>query len=296
PFDDKSKASFSRRYAALGRKWTLKSGTVVKDHLFKVGLDCEKYQLDIYSDDPSPFMIADRLSESWWQNEAWGVTRKLTKGIPNCKMLPGDVAGVESKKRQNRVLHNDETNKKGRARIGKKGDIFWRSFDEPTKDWAVIEAAKTWNIYGPKYIIESTSKLPRQLHDILLHRTQEVGSPNNMRTSMVAGLVIGGPVIQQVQLCWGLEGVNVTRFGRTQATRLESSVELFLESLDAIFSILLFRTAVLHHMEAYDKERKRVQQRRAATRRFMLARPVRLTLDEEQDESYMPKDLLYFSP
>ncbi|KAI8602999.1 hypothetical protein EDD21DRAFT_352240 [Dissophora ornata] len=103
--------------------------------------------------------------------------------------------GVESKKRQNRVLYDSGTSEKGWARLGKKGDMFWRSFDEPTKDWAVVEGAKTWNVFGQKYIVESTLKLPRQLHDVLIRRTQEVGSPDKMRTSMVPGLIIGGPVI-----------------------------------------------------------------------------------------------------
>ncbi|KAF9581947.1 hypothetical protein BGW38_000858 [Lunasporangiospora selenospora] len=360
-FDRSSRGSFERRYKALGRKWTLSSGTVVEDRLYEIGLDCDIYLpihsfmvdtddrwleeqfdpedwleicsnwpesfdgvtdldsllkaitqrpeeiekrlvfrcledwYDIYSDEPSPFLIADRLSESWWQNEVWGIVRKLTNGVPNCKMLPGDVAGLESKKRQNRVCHNAATGTMGRAKMGKRGDMFWRSFDEPAKDWAVIEAAKSWNVFGHKYIVETSSKLPRQMHDILLHRTKEIRSPDKMRRVIVPGLVIGGPVVQQMQLCWGLEGVNVTRFAKTEATRLESSVELLSDSLDAIIAILLFRTTVMDFMGAYESERKRINKTQIAIRRAALAGPVRLK-GQEQDARYMPQDLLHSSP
>lgn len=111
-------------------------------------------------------------------------------------MLPGDVAGLESKERQNRIQANKGPDN-ARARIGKKSDLFWRSFDEPQRDWAVAEAAKAWNTYKDKYTIESTTKLPRQLHDILIHRTRELGSVEGLRATAVAGLVIGGKLIGQ---------------------------------------------------------------------------------------------------
>lgn len=76
--------------------------------------------------------------------------------------------------------------------MGVRGDSFWRSIEEPKKDWAVMEAAKVWSTSGTKYIIESSRKLPRQLHDILVHRTREVGRFDLMRGIFVPGLVIGG--------------------------------------------------------------------------------------------------------
>ncbi|KAG0247572.1 hypothetical protein BG011_001271, partial [Mortierella polycephala] len=150
---------------------------------------CLEDWLDIFKSEPSPFTIAASLSESYWQNEAWGFLRKLTNGVPDCIMLPGDVAGIESKKRQNRKKSGE--NNQSRVRMGKRGDIFWRSFHEPAKDWAVVEAAKTWDPFSTKYITESTSKLPRQLHDILMSRTDEVGGSKMMRSVVVPGLIIG---------------------------------------------------------------------------------------------------------
>ncbi|KAF9927596.1 hypothetical protein BGZ65_006711 [Modicella reniformis] len=263
---------------------------------------CLENWCDIYEDDPSAFTIADKLSESWWQNEAWGVLRKLAKGVTDCKMLPGDVAGVESKRRQNEMFRSKESSEPGtreqqRARIGKKGDMFWRSFSEPVRDWAVVEAAKTWNAFGKKYIIESTSKLPRQLYDILLHRTQEVGGAHKMRGCIVPGLVIGGPVLQQVQLCWGLQGANVTRFGRAISTRLESSAELLSESMDAIFTMLLFRTTVVSLMDRYHEvRRRREQQTEVADRRALLAGPTRVRQETKPGQDNVPQNLLHSSP
>ncbi|KAF9415975.1 hypothetical protein BGZ76_004726, partial [Entomortierella beljakovae] len=170
---------------------------------------CLEDWLHIYSDDPSPFLVAERLSESYWQQEVWGVTRKLAKGLLNCKMLPGEKAGVESKERQNRIMASKGLSNT-RACYGKKGDLFCRSFDEPLRDWAVIEAAKVWNIYSSKYTIESTTKLPR-------------------------------PVVQSLNLCWGREGVNVTRFRRGLAARMESTIDKLGMSLSAIYVLMMFR-------------------------------------------------------
>ncbi|GJJ79230.1 hypothetical protein EMPS_11590 [Entomortierella parvispora] len=248
---------------------------------------CLEDGLFIYSDDPSPFLIAERLSEAFWQREAWGVASKLAMGHVNCKMLPGDMAGVESKERQNRIQANKGPSN-GRARIGKKGDLFWRSFDEPQRDWAVVEAAKAWNAYKDKYIIESTTKLPRQLHDILIHRTRELGNVDPLRTIAVPGLVMGGPVIQLLCLCWGCGGVNVTRFKRGEAGRLESSVDMLGMSLSAIYTLLTFRATVSNLMERYHLERKKTQ-RKARLQRF----GVKLLAESEGE---LPLDLLHSSP
>lgn len=76
--------------------------------------------------------------------------------------------------------------------MGVWGDSFWRSVEEPKKDWAMMEAAKVWSTSGMKYIIESSRKLPHQLHDILVNQTREVGRVDLMRGIFVPGLVIGG--------------------------------------------------------------------------------------------------------
>lgn len=44
-----------------------------------------------------------------------------------------------------------------------------------------------------------------------------------------------------LSLCWGREGVNVTRFKRGEATRLQSSVDMLGMSLSAVYTLLTFR-------------------------------------------------------
>ncbi|KAG0041311.1 hypothetical protein BGZ83_002010 [Gryganskiella cystojenkinii] len=244
---------------------------------------------NIYADDPSPFLMVASLSESYWQNGAWGITRQLAMGCRNCKMLPGDVAGLESKERKNRVQIN-----KGlghlRASVGVKGDLFWRSFDEPKRDWAVAEAAKEWNIQKDKYMIESSRKLPRQLHDILIHRTRELGDIEKLRTAAVPGLVLGGPVIQPLNLCWGRGGVNITRFRRGEATRLQSSVEFLGLSLSAIYTLIAFRATVMHFMEIYRSELMKIQKTARLRRARLPSEPEQVEVEE------LPLDLLCSSP
>ncbi|KAG0013175.1 hypothetical protein BGZ82_002275 [Podila clonocystis] len=250
---------------------------------------CLEDWLHIYTDDPSPFLITERLSESYWQQEVWGVTRKLAKGFLNCKMLPGEKAGVESKERQNRIKASKGLSNT-RACYGKKGDLFCRSFDEPMRDWAVVEAAKAWNIYLSKYTIESSTKLPRQLHDMLMHRTKELGSVDRLRKIAVPGLVMGGPVVQSLNLCWGRAGVNVTRFRRGLAARMESTMDKFGMSLSAVYVLMMFRADIRQFVETFHAEQKRIQ-RKARLQQIMLFAEV-----AEDAENELPGELLYSSP
>ncbi|KAF8925648.1 hypothetical protein BGZ47_003133, partial [Haplosporangium gracile] len=190
---------------------------------------------------PSPFTIAQQLPELWWQERAWGIVGRLAQDVECCFILPGDVTGIESDARRNRARYTGNVRPISRKRMGVRGDSFWRSFEEPQKDWAVMEAAKKWSTSSTKYIIESSRKLPRQLHDILVHRTREVGRVDLMRGIFVPGLVIGGPVIQQLQVDWGLGGTNVTRLFRGETTRIEATIDLLTLSLDAIYNVLYFR-------------------------------------------------------
>lgn len=57
----------------------------------------------------------------------------------------------------------------------------------PEKDWAIGEAARTWDEMGQKYIYESSFKLPLRLHDVLMARLMEVGGPEMMRGVLVSG-------------------------------------------------------------------------------------------------------------
>ncbi|KAF8947934.1 hypothetical protein BGZ46_005459, partial [Entomortierella lignicola] len=191
-------------------------------------------------------------------------------------MLPGEKAGVESKERQNRIMA-DKGLSNARACYGKKGDLFCRSFDEPLRDWAVIEAAKVWNIYSSKHTIESTNKLPRQLHDILIHRTKELDSVDRLRNIAVPGLVMGGPVVQSLNLCWGCKGVNVTRFKRGLAARMESTIDRLGMSLSAIYVLMMFRADINQFLETFRMEQKKIQKKV----RLQQLTQMRLAEDEE---------------
>lgn len=54
-----------------------------------------------------------------------------------------------------------------------------------------------------------------------------------------------GPVIQQLQLNWGLGGMNVTRLFKGNPTRLEATIDLLQLSLDALYNVLYFRVSLM---------------------------------------------------
>ncbi|KAG0058073.1 hypothetical protein BGZ89_001580 [Linnemannia elongata] len=106
--------------------------------------------------------------------------------------------------------------------MGVRADLVWRTVTSPETDWAIAEAAKVWCPQGNKYISESKFKLPRQLHDVLIGRTMEVGGANELRDAMASGLIIGRPCLQRIGLCWGAAGDNITRIIKMEATRLDA--------------------------------------------------------------------------
>ncbi|KAF9110159.1 hypothetical protein BGX27_006701, partial [Mortierella sp. AM989] len=144
------------------------------------------------TDQPSPFDVAGSLSESWWLKSAWGVCTDLAKGVPRCSILPGKVPGLDSSARRN--SDRESTCGSERKRIGTRTDLVWRTLTAPETDWATAEAAKVWCPQGNKYNTESKFKLPRQLHDILIGRTMEVGGSHELRDVFVSGLIIGGKI------------------------------------------------------------------------------------------------------
>ncbi|KAF9184472.1 hypothetical protein BGZ51_003332, partial [Haplosporangium sp. Z 767] len=244
---------------------------------------------------PSPFTIARQLPELWWQERAWGIVGRLAQDVEHCFILPGDIAGIESSARRNRARYTGNVQAISRKRMGVRGDSFWRSFEEPQKDWAVMEAAKIWSTSSTKYIIESSRKLPRQLHDILVHRTREVGRVDLMRRTFVPGLVIGGPVIQQLLLCWGLGGTSITRLFRSKPTRIEATIDLLTLSLDAIFNVLYFRMAVLNFMAVYKSSFKiNVTESSKARREALAGRQMRNSAYNRKRD--ISQDLLHSSP
>ncbi|KAF9916919.1 hypothetical protein FBU30_001077 [Linnemannia zychae] len=165
--------------------------------------------------------------------------------------------------------------------MGKRSDIIWRSLTTPEKDWALGEAALLWEDFGQKYIDGSNFKLPRQLHDILATRTQEVGGPDNMKEALVSGLILGGMVrykydgflklyshtiltivlnftelgscLQRVAICWGSKGQNITRFIKWKKTPLDSSVRNMAKSLLALHQLLVFRSSTIRLIQIYER-------------------------------------------
>ncbi|KAF9896822.1 hypothetical protein BX616_006687, partial [Lobosporangium transversale] len=151
--------------------------------------ECLYNWLSIYEmNNPSPFTLHDKLSEHWWMKSAWGVCTSLAKDIPGCFVIPGEKTIIDSSVRRNKDRESTSTHKK----FGTRSDLIWRDVRLPETDWAVAEAAKAWCPQNNKYISESKFKLPRQLHDILIGRSMEVGGANELRKAIVSGLIIGG--------------------------------------------------------------------------------------------------------
>ncbi|KAF9158043.1 hypothetical protein BGX20_003582 [Mortierella sp. AD010] len=135
---------------------------------------------------PSPFSIVSTPGEAWRINNAWGVTMRLTNGLPHAFILPGEKSGLDSAERKNKNITPED-----RRRIGDKADLIWRTVSSPEHDWAVAEAVPNWDPIGKKYRYEGTFKLPRQLHDILTARSDELGKKDHLRSEFVSGMIGG---------------------------------------------------------------------------------------------------------
>ncbi|KAG0335311.1 hypothetical protein BG004_008499, partial [Podila humilis] len=224
---------------------------------------CLGQWLDLYKAvNPSPFSIVNTLGEAWWINNAWGACMKLANGLPHAFILPGEKTGHDSAERKNRSITSVD-----RRRIGCKADLIWRTISAPERDWAVAEAAPDWDPIGKKYRYEGTFKLPRQLHDILSARSHEVGDKNHLRGEFVTGLIIGGPVVQRVLLCWGSQGDNVTRLLRSRERRISSSVAQLMDSIWAIHELLLFRASTIRFQKSFERVNDQVAEEKRQARR-----------------------------
>ncbi|KAF9176763.1 hypothetical protein BGZ50_009713, partial [Haplosporangium sp. Z 11] len=213
---------------------------------------CLSNWLVLYDSGVSPFALTGKLSESWWLSQPWGVCGQIARGVFGCYMIPGDVTGLDSAVRRNSARINNHAAHGARKRMGVRADYIWRSMLEPNKDWAIVEAAKVWDLSGQKYVYESSFKLPRQLHDVLSGRTREAGGVNSLRDVSVSGLIIGGPCVQYVSVCWGSKGENVTRLYKGAPARIHPSVQRLATSIEAIHQLLLFRTTTIRLIERYE--------------------------------------------
>ncbi|KAF9585624.1 hypothetical protein BGW38_001504 [Lunasporangiospora selenospora] len=239
-FDNDRRKSLQRRYSELGDKWTLKSGTVVESVLLNAGMKLKEFQLDLFEmNDPSPFDIVDKLSENWWLKSAWGVATKLANHVPGCYVIPGELTGLDSSARRNDGRESSIITE--RKRLGVRADLIWRKLTTPETDWAIAEAAKVWCPHNNKYICESKFKLPRQLHDVLIGRAIEAGGAKELRDVAACGLIIGGPCIQRIAICWGTSGDNVTRIIKFEPARLHAKVKQLPNSIETIHELLCFR-------------------------------------------------------
>ncbi|KAF9201258.1 hypothetical protein BGZ49_008480 [Haplosporangium sp. Z 27] len=214
---------------------------------------------------PSPFMISASLSESWWMTGLWGVTVLLCKGVEGSYIINGEKTGIDSASRRNFKEHvRNIIPHKVTKKFGTKADLIWRCMKQTERrDWAIAEAALVWDDAGQKYIHESNFKLPRQLHDLLMARTIEVGNHDRIRSAIVSGLIFGGPSMQRVGLCWGSKGENITRLVKWKKRSVDPDVKNLSSSLLAIHQLLLFRASTIQLMGLYDlaveernKERK----------------------------------------
>ncbi|KAF9996567.1 hypothetical protein BGZ65_007847, partial [Modicella reniformis] len=210
--------------------------------------------LNLYeTETPSPFSMGGNLPELWWVTQAWGVCSQLAKGVPGSFILMGEMTGIDSTARRNNKDRITTPTPHATRKKLVRADLIWRSMIVPGKNWGIGEAARVWDEPAQKYVHESTFKLPRQLHDVLVARTQEVGGADRMRDVLVSGLVIAGPCIQRIALCWSAKGTNVTRLVRSKMARLDSSVKNMSTSLLALHQILLFRSSTMHLMQTYDR-------------------------------------------
>lgn len=216
---------------------------------------CVASWFGLYEMDPSPFALD--LSEDWWMKNAWNGTRLLTKAVPGSYIITGEVTGVDSASRRNhKERHVNITPQNNRKRMGVRADMIWRTVNAPVRDWMIGEAAKQWGENAGKYVQESTFKVPRQLHDILSARSQEVGGAHRLRNAWITGMVFGGPVVQRVSLCWGAQGSNVTRFKRWTPARIYPSLEELPLSLKAARQLLLVRAETLRLIEEYNRAKQ----------------------------------------
>ncbi|KAF9419691.1 hypothetical protein BGZ76_004220, partial [Entomortierella beljakovae] len=201
----------------------------------------------------SPFPVAARLGEAWWKENAWGVCRRLTTAVKDAFIIMGEKAGHDSTERRNQDIDNAD-----RKKTGVKVDFLWRTISSPDVDWSAGESATVWDPASMKYRNEGSFKLPRQLHDILVARTSEVGGVDSLRKEYVCGLLTGGPVIQRVQICWGTKGKNITRYFRSPERRLFSTVQELCMSVLAIHDLLVLRATTLRLCCTYETCRRQL--------------------------------------
>ncbi|KAF8937672.1 hypothetical protein BGZ47_008924, partial [Haplosporangium gracile] len=226
---------------------------------------CAESWCDLYRMDPSPFALESVLSEDWWMNNAWHGTRLLANAVPGSYIITGEVTGVDStSRRNNKERHVNIAPQNNRKRMGVRADMIWRTVEAPVRDWMIGEAARQWDENAGKYVRESTFKVPRQLHDILSARSQEVGGAHRLRNAWFTGMVFGGPVVQRVSLCWGTQGINVTRFKRWRPARIYPSLKELPLSLDAARQLLLARVETLHLIDEYNRAKQEERKEKRA--------------------------------
>ncbi|KAF9992499.1 hypothetical protein BGZ79_003005 [Entomortierella chlamydospora] len=106
--------------------------------------------------------------------------------------MSGEMTGVDSTMCRNSKLHAKiEIPQELKKKMGIRAEFIWRSINTPEKDWSIGEAARQWDELSSKYTDEANFKILRQLHDILMSHTMEVGGPSKLRNVLVSGLILG---------------------------------------------------------------------------------------------------------
>ncbi|KAF8931921.1 hypothetical protein BGZ47_011628 [Haplosporangium gracile] len=267
------------------QKWTLESGTVVEDILLEAG----KQMKDFHPIHSFMLDLRDKITWQLFSKEDWiEICDNLPDGSPYSKEASGyldEFERVETLKDLQDLLDKhprhiesqlkerwaEDNVRKRKEKNGVRADLVWRTVTSPETDWAMAGAAEVWCLQGNKYISESKFKLPRQLLDVLIDQTMEVGGANELRDAMVSGLIIGGPCLQRIGLCWGAASDNVTRIIKMDATRLDARVGHLSISLLAIHELHCFGTSTIQLISLYKLAARRHAKQRKRDRYRSLA-------------------------
>ncbi|KAF9896651.1 hypothetical protein BX616_007014, partial [Lobosporangium transversale] len=139
--------------------------------------------------DPSPSQLEGKLSEEWWQRNVWQICNRFCDEVSGCFIMVEEMTLDSTRSRNNKLHMETGTPQEIKMKTGARADFVWRSLCNPEKDWAIGEAAREWDPFSQEYVNKGDFKLPRQLHDILISRSIEVGGPSKLRDALISGLL-----------------------------------------------------------------------------------------------------------
>ncbi|KAG0008162.1 hypothetical protein BGZ80_003784 [Entomortierella chlamydospora] len=169
-----ARRSLQRRYGILQEKWTLDSGSIVENILYEAGK-----KLSV----PHPIQsfiidMQDSYTKKLFSEKDWA---EITSDIPKPTMYGQHASTYLATFDDIKTVENLESILEKRPTCD----------PECEKDWSIGEAARQWDELSSKYTDEANFKILRQLHDILMSHTMEVGGPSKLRNVLVSGLILG---------------------------------------------------------------------------------------------------------